>query len=144
MLGDAEKQLDAIKERANKISSRPDFDGSQLDAIKAAREALAAEREAKRAKVTVGVKYEIIEQKTKYDVSRIPKSHNSWYKKGKPSEKQQKLLLKLGYTQAQVNKMTCGKASDAIDYAIAHPKTSTGVWLKQQKEREAKNESRTV
>lgn len=138
MLGDEGKQLEAIRERANKISSQKDFDGTQLDAIRAAKEAMEAEREAKRKKVTVGVDYTLIEQNTKYDMSRIPKSQNSWYKRGQPSDKQKAFMLKLGYTSAQIGKMTAGQATDAIEYAIKNPRTATGRWVAEQKAKEAR------
>lgn len=124
-----------VKERANKISSTKDFDGTQLDAIKQAREELELEREARRAKVTTKVEWRPVEQATAYDLSTIPFSFKTRFYKGAVSEKQANLLLKLGYTQSQVEGMTKLKASEAIEYAKKHPITSFGKWLAKQPDR---------
>lgn len=127
-----------VKDRANKISSAKDFDGSQLDAIKQAREELEAEREAARARVTTKVDWKPVEQSTAYDLSTIPFSYKTRFYKGSVSDKQRGLLLKLGYTSAQIETMTKQKATEAIDYAIKNPITSTGRWLRNKKAMEAK------
>lgn len=129
-----------IKERANRISSQKDFDGSILDAIKQAKEELEAENEARRAKITTKIQWKAVEQATSYDVSTIPFSYKTRFYKGAVSEKQAALMLKLGYTQSQIEGMTKQKATEAIDYAIKNPITSTGRWIKNKKELEARNQ----
>lgn len=124
-----------VKERANKISSNKDFDGTQLDAIKQAKEELELEREARRAKVTAKVQWKAVEQATSYDLSTIPFSYKTRFRSGAVSEKQAGLLLKLGYTQSQIEGMTKLKASEAIEYAKKNPITSFGKWLARQPDR---------
>lgn len=138
MAGSAEPQ--EVVDRANKISSSRDFDGSSLDAILEAREQLAAEREARRAKLTVGVEYQLVDQKSVYDMSTIPLSSPGYMHSKKPSAKQQSLLLKLGFTQAQIEQLNPRSASKAIDYAIQNPRTGMGRWLKNKKAEEAKKD----
>jgi superfamily II DNA or RNA helicase len=129
-----------VKERANKISSQKDFDGTQLDAIKEAKEALEAEREARRAKVTVAVDYELVEQRSAYDISTIPLRSPGYMHGKQPSDKQKSMLIRLGYTQPQIEKLNPRTASQAIDYAIRHPRTSFGKWMqKKQAEKTSAN-----
>lgn len=125
--------------RANKLSARGDFDGNQLDALREAKEQLASEREAARKKVTVGVDYKLVEQGNAYDLSKIPLSSPGYMHNRKCSEKQQAFLRKLGYTRAQIEQLNPRSASKAIDHAIENPITSTGRWIKRQREAEAKS-----
>ena len=127
---------EAVQERANRIQSRGDFDGTTLSAIAAAREQLEAEKEARRAKVTVGVDYSLKDTNTLYDVASIPhKSSRGDYRKS-VSGKQRGFMLKLGFTAAQVDAMNQKTASAAIDHAIRHPKT----WLAKRIHQERKAE----
>lgn len=128
-----------VTDRANKISTNKDWDGTQLEAIREAKEQLAAEREARRAKLTVGVEYKLVDQKTTYDLSTIPLYSPGYMRNKQPTEKQTSLLLKLGFTQAQIEQFNPRSASQAIDYAIKNPKTGMGRWLQQRKAREAKS-----
>ncbi len=132
-----ETEPDEIIERAKDLSSKKDFDGSSLDAIKEARELIAAEREARRAKVTVGVEYKIREASTAFDLATIPQTRVLGYLKNKsPTEKQVKMLLKLGYQSSQIETMNPRSASAAIDYGIKNPRTNFGKWLHDKKKKE--------
>ena len=136
MVGEAEPK--EIVERANSISSRGDFDGSTLDALREAREQIAIEKEARRRKVTVGVDYKLVEQGTKYDLSTIPLKVPGYLQRHVMSEKQRNLMLKLGYTSAQIDKIKSkAAASKAIEYAIENPRTGAGKWMKDMKAKEA-------
>lgn len=128
-----EKEPEEVTKRANQISSAKDFDGDQLEALREAKEQLAAEREARRRKLTVGVDYKIVEQNSLYDLSTVPLRVPGYMNKYQPSEKQKNLMLKLGYTQSQIESIKSKKAASlAIDHAIQNPKTGTGRWMKQQ------------
>lgn len=91
---------DEVRERANKISSRKAFDGSTLDALKEAKEQIAAEREAKRKKVTVGVNYRTSES-TAYSTT-LTMTAQQLVKPGLVSQKQANYLLALGYTHQEI------------------------------------------
>jgi superfamily II DNA or RNA helicase len=139
MVGESEPK--EIVERANKISSRNDFDGSTLDALREAREQIATEQEARRRKVTVGVDYKLVEQNTKYDLSTIPLRVPGYMQRWKLSEKQRKLMIKLGYTTAQIDQIgSKAAASKAIEHAINNPRTQTGRWMLNRKTEEAKKQ----
>lgn len=132
MVGEAEPK--EVVHRANKISSRKDFDGSSLDALREARLQLAEERESRRHKVTVGVNYKFVDQHTAYDMSTIPLRVPGYLHQYSVSDKQRNMLLKLGYTQAQIESLKCkAQASKAIDYAIKHPRNKFAKWLSEQK-----------
>lgn len=124
-----------VKERANRIQSNPNFDGDALDAMRAAREQLEAEREAKRAKVTVGVNYKLVEQRTLYDLATMPNVQvPNYLKNAQVTDKQRAFMLKLGFTTAQIDQMNPRSASAAIDHAIKNPKTGFGKWLQKKKQ----------
>ena len=129
-----------VVERANEIVGNKDFDGSTLDALREAKERIENEREARRAKVTVGVDYSLVETDSLYDLSVIPKDKKLPYTMQfhKPTEKQERMLLKLGYTTAQVEKLNKKRASEAIEHAIQNPINNFGRWLKTQKAKESK------
>lgn len=130
------KEPEEVKERANRISGSGDFTGDQLEALREAREQLAAEREAARHKVTVGVKYELLDEGNLYDLSQLPKVPG-YMQRWQMSDKQKKMMLNLGYTSAQINKVRSKRgASQAIDHAIKNPRTSFGIWLHKQKLKE--------
>ena len=132
------KEPDEIKERANRISNGGDFTGDQLEALREAREQLAAEREAARHKVTVGVKYELLDEHQLYDISKLPRVPG-YMQRWVMSDKQKNMMLRLGYTSAQINKVKSKRgASQAIEHAIQHPKTKFGRWLHQKKKEEAR------
>lgn len=138
LAGDAPDDVIAA---ANRRSSNPNFTGSTLDAIREVQEERAAAAEARRKRVTVGVEYRVTEGRTLYDLSQIPSTRgpSHMYMK-RATEKQQGLLVKLGYTQAQVEGMTMQKARDSIDYAIKHPKTNCGRWMAKKKLEEFKKQ----
>lgn len=129
-----ETEPEEIKDRANRIASAAAFDGDALEAIQEAREQIEAERAAARAKVTVGVDYKIVEQRTLYDLRSVPDGRCPNYLKNKsPSEKQKSMMMRLGFTKAQIEQLNPRSASKAIDYAIRHPKTGFAKWLNQKK-----------
>lgn len=131
MSGTAEP--DEVKERAHKISGASDFTGDQLDALREAREQLAQEREAARHKVTVGVNYELVDTNNLYDLSQLPKVPG-YMRRYEMSDKQRTMMLKLGYTSAQINKVQSKRgASQAIEHAIKNPKTGFGKWMQRKK-----------
>lgn len=135
LAGDTEP--DEVKERANVIAAKGDFDGTTLETIREAREQLAAEREARRAKVTMGVNYQLQDAKTLYDLSTIPKKAGLNYRTNqRPSDKQRSFMLKLGYTSTQIAKMNKSQANAAIDHAIQNPRTATGRWANKKKKEE--------
>jgi hypothetical protein len=43
------------------------------------------------------------------------------------------MLTRLGFTTAQIEKMTVKEIAKNIDYAIRHPRTSFAKWLLEQK-----------
>lgn len=134
----AGSQPEEVIDRAKHIQRNSNFRGSTLDAIREAQDKLEKEREARRAKVTVGVNYQVIDASAGYDVNSIPKVFCPGYLlKVKPTEKQRNFMLKLGYTTTQIDGMNTRQARAAIDYAINHPKTSTGRWVKQQRQKAA-------
>ncbi len=126
---------DDIVQAANRISSAKDFDGSTLDAIEEAKEAKRLEREARRKKVTVGVEYRAREQSSEvWSLDEMPKTVTPGFLKNKRlSDAQTKMLTRLGFTTAQIEKMTVKEASKNIDYAIRHPRTPFAIWLRKQK-----------
>lgn len=131
LAGDAPEE---VIERAAEIMRNSQTTRATLDALREAREQLEAEREAKRAKLTVGVDYELVDQRSAYDLSRIPEVRCPGYLQRKgPTDKQRNVLLKLGYTSAQVDGMNPRSASAAIDYAIRHPKNGYARWWKMKK-----------
>ena len=126
---------DDIVQAANRISSAKDFDGSTLDAIEEAKEAKRLEQEARRKKVTVGVEYRAREQSSEvWSLDEMPKTTTPGFLKNKRlSDAQTKMLTRLGFTTAQIEKMTVKEASKNIDFAIRNPRTSFAIWLKKQK-----------
>jgi hypothetical protein len=124
-----------IVQAANRISSAKDFDGSTLDAIEEAKEAKRLEQEARRKKVTVGVEYRAREQSSEvWSLDEMPKTVTPGFLKHKrPSDKQTKMLTRLGFTTAQIEKMTVKEIAKNIDFAIRHPRTPFAIWLKKQK-----------
>jgi hypothetical protein len=125
-----------IIETANKISSNKDFKGTTLDAIEQAKEIRRLEKEAQRKKVTVGVEYRIREQgREVWKMDEMPQTFTPGFlMRKRPSEGQVKMLLRLGFTTAQIESMSIRQASANIDHAIRNPRTSFGRWLKQQKQ----------
>lgn len=124
----------SVIDRAKRIAANKDFDGSTLDALREAREEAERAREARRAKPTTDVKYTLREAGSVWDMSTIPQVKVPGYLKGKaPTEKQQSMLKKLGFTTAQVDKMNPRSASAAIDHAINNPKTGFAKWLNNKK-----------
>ena len=126
---------DDIVQAANRISSAKDFDGSTLDAIEEAKEAKRLEQEARRKKVTVGVEYRAREQSSEvWSLDEMPKTVTPGFLKHKrPSDKQTKMLTRLGFTTAQIEKMTVKEIAKNIDYAIRNPRTPFAIWLRKQK-----------
>lgn len=124
-----------IVERANKISSQKEFTGSTLDAIEEAKEAKRLEKEAKRKKVTVGVEYRTREQSEGvWRLDEMPATSTPGFlMRKRPSENQAKMLIRLGFTTAQIESMTIRQASSNIDHAIRNPRTSFAKWLNEQK-----------
>lgn len=131
----AGEEPDDIIAAANKISSAKDFDGSTLDAIAEAKEAKRIEREARRKKVTVGVQYRAREQSAEvWSMEEMPKPAPSAFSTRKsPSDAQAKMLLRLGFTDTQIETMSMREACVNIDHAIRNPRNSFGHWLKEQK-----------
>lgn len=128
-----------VLDRANKILKKKDFTGTTLDALREAREKLEAEREARRAKLTMGVKYQLRENSSVYDMASIPTVRVPGYLMNKkPSDKQRNMLLKLGFTLTQIGDMNPRSASVAIDHAINNPKNSFGRWMRDRKKEETK------
>jgi len=129
-----------IQERAKRIASQKDFDGTTLDAIRKAREEAEAAHEARRAHITVGVNYQLRDAKTVYDLASIPKRAGNNYLISKPvSEKQTKFMLKLGFTSAQIGSMNQKTARESIDFALANPRTNFAKWIVSQKAKEPDN-----
>ena len=126
---------DDIVAAANRISSAKDFDGSTLDAIEEAKEAKRLEQEARRKKVTVGVEYRAREQSSEvWSLDEMPKTVTPGFLKHKrPSDKQTRMLTRLGFTTAQIEKMTVKEIAKNIDYAIRNPRTPFAKWLLEQK-----------
>lgn len=131
----AGEEPDDIVERANRISSNKEFTGSTLDAIEEAKEAKRLDQEARRKKVTVGVEYRAREQTGGvWSLDDMPKTATPGYlMRSKPTEKQAKMLNKLGFTTPQIESMTVRQATTNIDFAIRNPRTSFGKWLNEQK-----------
>lgn len=129
---------DDVLETAKRMQAGGDFDGTSLEALRAAREELERQREAARRKLTVGVDYELVDVESSYDIAKIPKVNVPGYLKNKPcTPKQKSLMLKLGFSKKQIESMNPRSASKAIDYAIQNPKTGVGRWLKRKKQEEA-------
>lgn len=125
-----------IVEAANRISSAKNFSGSTLDAIRLAKEERARIEEARRKKVTVGVKYRTIDTAHEsYDLSEVGFRSKSYYRVP-VTDKQRGFLLKLGYTGPQIDMMNRYMVTEAIAYAKANPRNGFTRWLVQQ---EAKN-----
>ena len=132
----AGKEPKEVQERANKINSNKDFDGTALQAIQEAKEQLAIEEEARRKKVTVGVDYKLKDTATLYDLSAIPEVRCPGYMMAKrPSEKQTKFMLRLGFTRTQIEGMNPAQASKAIDHAIHNPANGFAKWLHKTKKK---------
>jgi len=120
-----------VIQRAKKIQNKGTFDGSALDAIEEAKEQLENEREARRKRVTVGVQYQLVDQGSLYDMSIVGQVKVPNYLKSKPAtEKQKRLLIKLGYTSIQIDQMNPRSASAAIDHAVNNPKNGFAKWAK--------------
>lgn len=132
-------QPEEVIERAKAIQRSNGFRRSTLDAIREAQQAIDKEREAKRAKVTVGVRYTVVESAQVHDLANVPKVFCPGYmlKQG-PSERQKNFMIKLGYTASQIASMNPKQANAAIAYAIANPKT----WLARKIHEERKAEGR--
>lgn len=126
-----------IVDIANRISSNKEFSGSTLDAIEEAKEAKRLEQEMRRKKVTVGVEYRAREQSAGvWSMDDLPKTTTPGYlMRSKPTEKQGKMLLRLGFTTPQIDAMTVKQATANIDHAIRNPRTSFGRWLRDQKQK---------
>jgi superfamily II DNA or RNA helicase len=123
-----------VRDRANKISSGKEFSGTTLDAIKQAKEQLQAEREARRHKVTVGVKYRASESNRFTQSTAITEK---LVKPGIVSEKQAKFLLKLGFTQAEIECcVTRGHVQKLFIAAEKSPRNSFAKWWVEQKAKE--------
>jgi superfamily II DNA or RNA helicase len=134
LVGDSEPK--EVVERANRLQSQSNFSGDTLEAIRQAKELMAAEEEARRKKLTVGVNYQLVQQSSLYDIATIGEVFcPNYMKKSPPSDKQRNMLLKLGFTTDQIAKLNPRSASKAIDHAINNPKTGFGKWLqKKQKQ----------
>ncbi len=125
-----ENEPPEVIERANRLLKKNDFKGTTLDALREAREKLEAEREAKRAKLTMGVNYKLREAKSVWDMATVPKVSVPGYLVKKPvTEKQRGMLIRLGFNEQQISEMNPKSGSAAIDYAIKNPRTSFGQWL---------------
>lgn len=133
LAGDGEAK--EVIDRANRMQQNSNFVGSTIEAIKAAKEQMALEAEARRKKVTVGVDYQLVSQATSYDLAQIPKVFMPGYLKSTaPTDKQRNMLLKLGYTSDQISGLNPRTASAAIEYAITHPRNGFSRWLQKQKQ----------
>ncbi len=109
-----------VKERANKISSQKDFSGSTIDALKQAKEQLAAEREARRKKVTVGVKYSVEESR---GFRGGDTDHTKFVRPPFVSEKQANYLLALGYKQSEIESVkNRGQLQRLFQLAATNPR----------------------
>lgn len=125
-----ENEPPEVIERANRLLKKNDFKGTTLDALREAREKIEAEREAKRAKLTMGVNYKLREAKSVWDMATVPKVSVPGYLVKKPvTEKQRGMLIRLGFNEQQISEMNPKSGSAAIDYAIKNPRTSFGQWL---------------
>lgn len=112
-----------IKGRAERIIRDKRFNGDTLEAIKRARAEIAAENEARRKKVTLGVDYQLRDAKTLYDVNSNNREQAKSYKGAKKiSDKQKAFMVKLGFTIAQIDNMNRRQASEWIDHAIENPR----------------------
>jgi superfamily II DNA or RNA helicase len=121
-----------VVDRANKISSNKDFDGSTIDALKQAKEQLAAEQEARRKKVTVGVKYSTIESgSTAFE--RANAITTNLVKPGVVTQKQASFLIRLGYKTSEIESITNrGHIQRLIDAAKKNPRNGFAKWLAKQ------------
>ena len=129
-----ESTPEEVSQRASEIIRDKDFSGDSLDALNAAREDILRQRELSRAKITVDVKYKLHDSGTPYDLESIQlRKAPNYLKNREPTEKQKSMLIRLGFTQAQINEMNPRSASSAIDYAIENPKTSFGRWMRNKK-----------
>jgi hypothetical protein len=123
-----------VVDRANRLLKKGDFKGTTLEALREARERIEAEREARRAKLTLGVSYKLRESNSAWDMATIPKVAVPGYLKGKAAtDKQKSMLARLGFNDQQIAEMNPKTASVAIDHAIQNPKTSFGKWLNAKK-----------
>lgn len=130
----AGNEPDEVKERANTISSNREFSGTTLDALKQAKEQLAAEREARRQRVTVGVKYRAQEANRFSQSTAIVER---LVRPGIVSEKQAKFLLKLGFTQAEIEgARTRGHVQTMFIAAEKSPRNNFAKWWVEQKQKE--------
>lgn len=129
LAGDAEAE---VVEAAKALQREPNgFKKSTLEVIREADAAIKLKREAQRAKITAKVDYELRDVTTLYDLAQIPKVPvPGWAWKKPPSDRQRGLLLKLGYTEVQIQKLNCKTCSAAIDYAIENPRNKFGKWLR--------------
>ena len=125
-----------VIKRARQIVQRQDFDGGALDALRKAREEERRLQEAKRARLTVGVDYQLKDANSIYDTAWIAEVKAPGYLKNKPAtDKQVKFMLRLGYTMAQCERMNPRQASKAIDHAIRNPRNSFAKWLYTEKKK---------
>jgi len=128
-----------VIDTAKSYAARKDYDKSAIEALDEAREAVRLEREAKRARVTVDVDYDLIDAGSLYSMAQIPTVRVPGYLQNVgPTEKQRSMLQKLGYNAAQIDQLNTRTASSAIDYAIRHPRNGFGRWLKKKKGEELK------
>lgn len=125
-----------VRERANKISSNKDFSGSTLDAIKEAKEQLRLEAEARRKRVTVGVNYRT-QEASKYNQQMAAAMAPRLVRPGIVSEKQAKFLLRLGFTQSEIESCySRGHVQRLFIAAEKSPRNSFAKWWVEQKAKE--------
>lgn len=122
-----------VQSYARRIAEKSNWEGTTMDAILEARRLVAIQKEAARNKVTVGVDYELKEGA--YDMKKIPRKYTDNFDKRKVSDKQSALMVKLGFTPAQIGDMSIRKARTAIDYAIKHPRNNFGRWMKKMQQK---------
>jgi superfamily II DNA or RNA helicase len=127
-----------IVDEAKEIQKRGDWTGTSLEALILAQQEAEARREQRRKKVTTAVRYELESVDTAYDLSIVPKQCSmANFHSGFPVTPQQdRMLLKLGYSDTQIATMNKRTASAAIDYAIKNPINKFGRFLKEKKAQE--------
>jgi superfamily II DNA or RNA helicase len=133
----AGEEAPEVIERANKMTSKQDYKGSTIDAIREAREQLAKEQEARRRKLTVGVQYRA-EEAGVTAFQRFQQAPTNLIKPGVVSEKQAAFLLRLGYKTGEIESIKGrGHLQKMIEQATIAPRNGFAKWLAKEKAKKA-------
>lgn len=109
----------AIVDAANKISSKPDFDGTVIEAMEVARKEAEEQEAARRARLTAKAFYTKVDIDVWSPASWVPPRSVRGFEGDRPSsEKQKAALQKFGFTQHEVNQMNFQQASSVMNKCV--------------------------